>query len=126
MPIGTGSKVSTYKTGTRPRKGFFQDAGTGTGTRSYLPVDESGQQSRTVAGRYQFRRDGAGWECREIVGSGTERKRPYLAYLPRSIYDHMLAASQTEGELEASLIQWADRRREDKRGLAEHVKTSKF
>ena len=115
MPIGTGSKVAAYAAGTRPRKGKALNTGTGTGTRSYLPIDDGGQQSRTVVGRYQFRRDGAGWECREIVGSGAERKRSYLAYLPRTKYDQMLAACQTEAELEASLIQWADRKREEKR-----------
>jgi hypothetical protein len=79
-----------------------------------LPTDDDEKKSLTV-GRYQFRKDGAGWECREIIGKGASRKRPYLAHLSRTRYEKMQAKSATEEELAMKLIEWADGKREEKR-----------
>jgi len=75
-----------------------------------LPTDDDEKKSLTV-GRYQFRKDGAGWECRQIVGKGASRKRPYLAHLSRTRYEKMQASATTTDELQAELIAWADERR---------------
>jgi hypothetical protein len=82
-----------------------------------LPTDDNEKKSRTI-GRYQFRKDGAGWECREIIGKGARRKRPYLAHLSRSTYERMQTSSATQEELERKLIEWADKKREEKRSNA--------
>jgi hypothetical protein len=79
-----------------------------------LPTDDDEKKSLTV-GRYQFRKDGAGWECREIVGKGASRKRPYLAHLSRTKYEKMQADAITAGELESWLLTWADDKRAKKR-----------
>jgi hypothetical protein len=68
-----------------------------------------------TVGRYQFRKDGAGWECREIIGKGASRKRPYLAHLSRTRYEKMQASSATGEELAMKLIEWADGKRKEKR-----------
>jgi hypothetical protein len=78
-----------------------------------LPTGEAEQQSLTV-GRYQFRKDGVGWECREIIGRGGQRKRSYLAHLSRSVYGKMEAEAVSRADLENKLIAWAQARREDK------------
>lgn len=88
---------------------------TGTDSRSVLPTDDDEKKSLTV-GRYQFRKDGAGWECREIVGKGASRKRPYLAHLSRNRYEKMQAESGTREDLEQVLLQWAEEKRAGKRG----------
>jgi hypothetical protein len=80
---------------------------------SLLPDEDDVKKSATL-GRYQFRRDGAGWECREIIGKGTSRKRPYLAYLSRTAYLQLRNESASDHELERSLLDWADRKREEK------------
>lgn len=97
--------------GTRSRG--KRTAKSGTGSRSVLPTDDDEKKSLTV-GRYQFRKDGAGWECREIVGKGTSRKRTYLAHLSRNRYEQMQANSETEEALERILLEWADEKREEK------------
>jgi hypothetical protein len=63
-------------------------------------------------GTYQFRRDGVGWECREIIGKGADRKRTYLAHLSRAHYERMKEKASTEGELTERLLEWADGKRE--------------
>lgn len=73
---------------------------------SLLPTEADARKSRTI-GRYQFRKEGAGWECREIVGKGVSRKRIYLAHLSRASYEEMQARA-TDGELESELIKWAE------------------
>lgn len=84
------------------------------GSSSLLPTDDDEKKSLTV-GRYQFRKDGAGWECREIIGKGASRKRPYLAHLSRTRYENMREAATTTDDLEAKLIAWADEQRAKKR-----------
>lgn len=75
-------------------------------TRSKAPTDEDERKSFSLD-RYHFRKDGAGYECREVVGKGSTRKRPYLAYLSRATLDAMKAESQDEAGLTARLIEWA-------------------
>jgi hypothetical protein len=88
---------------------------TGTGSKSLLPTDNDEKKSRTV-GRYMFRRDGVGWECREIIGKGAARKRPYLAHLSRTRYEKMMDSVASSKDLEGKLIAWADAQRKRKRG----------
>jgi hypothetical protein len=101
--------------GTRSRK--KRRPKSGTGSKSLLPTDDDEKKSLTV-GRYQFRKDGAGWECREVIGKGAARKRPYLAHLSRAKYEQLEASATTGRELEEKLIQWADEQRKNKRGLS--------
>jgi hypothetical protein len=98
--------------GTRSRRGHRRK--TGTGSSSLLPTNDDEKKSLTV-GRFQFRKDGAGWECREIVGKGASRKRPYLAHLSRTRYEQMQKENETTGELEAALIAWAKEQQRTKR-----------
>ena len=79
-----------------------------------LPTDDDEKKSLTV-GRYQFRKDGAGWECREIIGKGASRKRTYLSHLSRTRYEKMQAEATSTDELAARLIEWADEQRGKKR-----------
>jgi len=109
--VGTGSTAPPFDAGTRSRRAKKET--TGTGSSSLLPTDDDEKKSLTV-GRYQFRKDGAGWECREIVGKGATRKRPYLAHLSRARYGRMQAKSANEDELAKKLIEWADGRKREK------------
>jgi hypothetical protein len=79
-----------------------------------LPTDDDEKKSLTV-GRYQFRKDGAGWECRQIIGKGVSRKRPYLSHLSRTRYEKMQAEATSASELEDMLIAWADEQRRTKK-----------
>ena len=83
-------------------------------TRSRIPTDDGEQKSFSVD-RYHFRKDGAGYECREVIGRGKDRKRPYLAYLSRTALDEMRAESTTAEELEAKIIKWAKVKKRQKR-----------
>jgi hypothetical protein len=110
---GTDATASAHKPGTRSQRA--KTTRTGAGSRSLLPTDDDEKKSLTV-GRYQFRKDGAGWECREIVGKGVKRKRPYLAHLSRAGYEKMRGKTTSQEELEQELIEWADKRRAEKHG----------
>lgn len=109
--LGTGSSPLPFDTGTRS-KGARKTM-SGTGSRSVLPMDDDEKKSLTM-GRYQFRKDGAGWECREIIGKGAARKRPYLAHLSRARYEEMRTDAGTREELERELIEWADMKKLEK------------
>jgi len=78
---------------------------------SLLPT---GKRKSLIIGRYQFRKDTVGWRCREILGRGADRKRPYLAYLSRATYEAIQAQALSREEMEAKLVQWADNKREEK------------
>jgi hypothetical protein len=84
---------------------------------SLLPAGAGKKKSVTI-GRYQFCKDGVGWRCREIVGRGSQRKRPYLAYLSRAAYERMQAPAANREEMEEKLIEWADKKREGKLQLS--------
>ena len=101
LTVGTGSK-----------RGHRRKAGTR--SSSLLPTDDDEKKSLTV-GRFQFRKDGAGWECREIIGKGASRKRSYLAHLSRTKYEAMQRACQTTSELQDRLIAWAEEQKLAKR-----------
>ncbi len=107
--VKTAKSATPLNSGTGSRKAKRQ--ATGTGSSSLLPTDDDEKKSLTV-GRYQFRKDGAGWECREIIGKGASRKRPYLSHLSRTRYEKMQTSTS---ELEAKLIGWADEQRTRKR-----------
>lgn len=102
-----------FDSGIRSKEKTKRVARTGTGSRSVLPTDDDEKKSLTV-GRYQFRKDGAGWECREIVGKGANRKRTYLAHLSRHRYEQMQSQAFTPEALERILLEWADGKREEK------------
>jgi hypothetical protein len=82
-------------------------ANLGSVTRSGIPADEDDEPKSFTVDRYHFRKDGAGYECREVIGRGKERKRPYLAYLSRTTLDKMRAESATGDELENRIRKWA-------------------
>lgn len=86
----------------------------GTRSNSLLPTNDDEKKSLTV-GRYQFRKDGVGWECREIIGKGASRKRTYLAHLSRTKYQAMQRACKTTSELQDTLIAWAEEQKRTKR-----------
>lgn len=90
--------------------------GRSTVTRSKVPTDDDERKSFSL-GRYHFRKDGAGYECREVIGRGASRKRPYLAYLSRATLNEMKAESPDDATLEARLIEWANARKEAKRSV---------
>lgn len=110
--LNSKTAVVPFSSGTRS-KGKTKNK-TGTGSKSILPTDDDEKKSLTV-GRYQFRKDGAGWECREIIGKGRSRKRAYLAHLSRNRYEQMQTRSESGEDLEEILLQWADEKREEKR-----------
>jgi hypothetical protein len=116
MPDLTASVVmgavgATFDAGTQSRKAKKEI--TGTVSAFLLPTGADKRKSVTI-GRYQFCKDGAGWRCREIVGGGSLRKRPYLAFLSRTSYLRMQLAAPTRKELEEKLIEWADKKRDEK------------
>jgi hypothetical protein len=116
MPDLTASVVmgavgAPFDVGTHSRKAKKEIAGTV--SASLLPTGAGKRKSVTV-GRYQFCKDGVGWRCREIVGRGPLRKRPYLAYLSRAAYLRMQVEAPTREELEEKLIEWADKKRDEK------------
>jgi hypothetical protein len=92
--------------------GMAKDEIVGTTPFSLLPAGADKNRSVNI-GRYQFRKDVVGWRCCEIVGRGATRKRPYLAYLSRAAYEEMQAGAPTREDLEAKLIAWAGKKREE-------------
>src|SRR5262249_16255186 len=111
--VGTGSAAPPLDAGTRSQRAKKKNTGTDSGT--LLPTDDDEKKSLTV-GRYQFRKDGAGWECREIVGKGANRRRQNLAHLSREKYEDIQAKAKDREELAKSLIEWADEMKKEKRG----------
>jgi len=118
--VGRGSTAIPFDVGIRYRRAKKET--TGTVLSSLLPTGDDEKKSLTV-GRYQFRQDGMGWECREIVGKGASRRRPYLAYLTRTTYERMQVKAATREELEEKLIEWADEKREAKPQRVVHRST---
>jgi hypothetical protein len=111
-----GAAGAPFDSATHSRRAKKEIAGTISAT--LLPAGAGKKKSVTI-GCYQFSKDGVGWRCRELVGRGTHRKRPYLAYLSRAAYEKMQASAASREELEEKLIEWADKKREEKpqRGL---------
>lgn len=109
--VRTAKATAPLTTGTDSKRG--QQAKTGTRSSSLLPTDDDEKKSLTV-GRYQFRKDGAGWECREIIGKGATRKRSYLSHLSRTKYEKMQQENVTASDLQTALIVWADEQRRTK------------
>jgi hypothetical protein len=109
--IVRGAVAAPFDAGSHSRKAKKVVAGTV--SVSPLPTG-AGRRKSVVIGRYQFCKDGAGWRCREVVGIGSLRKRPYLAYLSRSAYEGMQVEAPTREELEEKLIEWADKKRDEK------------
>ena len=109
--VVTGAVDAPFDAGTHPRKA--KNGVAGTIYASVLPAGAGKKKSVTI-GRYQFCKDGMGWRCREIVGRGSLRKRPYLAYLSRAAYERMHVETPSREELEEKLIEWADEKRDEK------------
>ena len=82
-------------------------------SESLLPSGDDKKRSATV-GRYQFRKDGVGWQCREIIGKGANQKRSYVAYLSRAAYEKIQVSAASREEMEERLVEWADKKREAK------------
>src|SRR5262245_18803324 len=74
--VGMVPTAIAFDAGTHSRKTKKEIAGT---SSAPLLSSGAGKKKSGAIGRYQFCKDGAGWRCREIVGRGTHRKRPYLA-----------------------------------------------
>lgn len=110
--VRTAKATAPLTTGTDSKRGHQRK--TGTRSSSLLPTDDDEKKSLTV-GRFQFRKDGAGWECREIIGKGATRKRSYLAHLSRTKYEKMQQECATTGELQDTLIAWAEEQKRAKR-----------
>lgn len=84
-----------------------------------LPEETDGKQSVTLGG-FLFKRDGVGWECRDVVyiedlatGKRT-RKKPYLSHLSRTNYEAMKQKNPTPQTLTAALIDWATAKKKEK------------
>lgn len=110
--LGTGSSSLPFDAGTRS-KGATAPPGTGSGIE-LLPT-ENDQKKTLTLGRYLFRQDGAGWECKETVGKGASRKRVYLKHLSRTRYQEMQSEAKTKEDLQERLLQWAEKERSQKR-----------
>jgi hypothetical protein len=100
-----------FDTGAHSMKGKKENAGKI--SLSLLPSG-AGKKKLVTIGRYQFRKDIGGWRCREITGRGDGRKLLSQAYLSRATYEAMQAEATSREELEAKLIEWADKKREEK------------
>lgn len=110
--IGTGSTSLPFDVGTRSTGPV---APPGPGSRIELLPTQNDQKKTLTLGRYLFKSDGPGWECKETVGKGATRKRVYLKHLSRTRYEKMQMESATREELQQRLLDWADKEREKKR-----------
>jgi hypothetical protein len=54
--------------------------------------------------KYHFRRDGSGFEVKEILGTGKARKRKYLAYLRKGEFEEF-------GKDPVRLLEWANEKK---------------
>lgn len=93
-------------------------------TRSnVLPESDDMRQSITLGG-FLFKRDGVGWECRDViyiedpVTGKKRRKRPYLAHLSRTNYEEMRKEAPTPETLTESLITWAKNKQKGKQQIS--------
>lgn len=105
---GTGNQTSTKTAALR--------TGTGGGsvdavTRSRVPITDADERKSFTLDGYHFRKDGAGYECRQVIGKGKERKRPYLSYLSRADLSKMQEESQSPEALEERIKKWADQKK---------------
>jgi hypothetical protein len=88
------------------------------GNRVSLPNEDEAERPPNV-GNYFFERNGAGWQCKEVVyvqdvATGlNKRQRPYIAYLSRKRWQGM-KAQYKEVELEIALLYWIDERKAEK------------
>ena len=110
-----GAVGAPFDAGTHSKKAKKEIAGT---VSAFLLPTCAGKRKSVTIGRYQFCKDGVGWRCREIVGGGSLRKRPYLGYLSRAAYERMQAPAANREEMEEKLIEWADKKREGKLQLS--------
>ena len=110
--IGTGSTSLPFDAGTRSNQAT---APPGPGSRIELLPTQNDQKKTLTLGRYLFKSDGPGWECKETIGKGATRKRVYLKHLSSARYEKMQSESATKEELEKTLIAWADEVRAKKR-----------
>jgi hypothetical protein len=110
VEMGTGAAPFVVNASPRSARGSTQKETLQNPPSVLFPAEKKS----VTLGRYQFRKDGVGWQCRESVGRGSHRKRPYLAYLSRTAYEAMQAKAPTREQLEEALLQWADQKREEK------------
>lgn len=85
-------------------------------TRSRVPITGDDERKSFTLDGYHFRKDGAGYECREVIGKGTARKRPYLSYLSRAELSRMQRETKSAKALEEHIKKWADQKKAQKRG----------
>lgn len=109
---GTGNSSPKKVAIKAPKK----DAAFTTVTRSRAPTPEDEEQKSFTVDRYHFRKDGAGYECREVIGKGKDRKRPYLAYLSKALFDDLKTKSKTQKELQDRILKWASDKKKEKGG----------
>ena len=85
-----------------------------------LPEEPDGKQSVTLGG-FLFKRDGVGWECRDVVyiedptTGKRKRKKPYLSHLSRTNYEAMKQKNPAPETLTVALIDWATAKKKEKR-----------
>ena len=85
------------------------------GSRVSLPNEDEAERPPNV-GNYFFERNGAGWQCKEVVyvqdvaTGATKRQRPYVAYLSRKTWQQM-TAKHPPAELEANLLSWIEEKK---------------
>lgn len=114
---GTGNKTAAVPTGT--------ERGALTITRSRVPTTDADERKSFTLDGYHFRKDGAGYECRQVIGKGKERKRPYLSYLSRADLSKMQEESQDPEALEERIKKWADQKKSQK-GNGEQATTNRY
>jgi hypothetical protein len=106
-----GATATTLDAGMPSRKVKKENAG-------MIPVtvlpSGGGRKKSVTIGRYQFRKDLAGWRCSEMLDRGAGGKRPYLGYLSRAVYNAMQAEAPSREALEIKLLDWAEKKREEK------------
>jgi hypothetical protein len=100
----------------RRAQGGNAEAECTTVTRSNAPASEEKEQKSFTVDRYHFRKDGAGYECREVIGKGRGRKRPYLAYLSKATFDQLRTTSKTPKDLQDKIVDWASNKKREKGG----------
>jgi hypothetical protein len=111
---GTGNDSTPHRAVVRTKETAAPFTVTRPRGRTKAPTDDDDEPKSFTVDRYHFRKDGAGYECREVIGKGAARKRPYLAYLSRTALDEMRAESADDEQFAERVIKWAKAKKKAK------------
>jgi len=88
------------------------------GNRVSLPNEDEAERPPNV-GNYFFERNGAGWQCKEVVYTAhrltgiNKRQRLYIAYLSRNRWETM-KAEHSDSALGSTLLNWIETQKHNK------------